>query len=328
MLASEGARPLNRTITAVPGIRAGHFTDTRGLTGCTVILAAGGAVAGVDVRGSAPGTRETDLLRPINLVEKAHAVLLTGGSAFGLAAADGVMAYLEGQGEGFATGVARVPIVAAAVLFDLAIGDTAARPGPMEGRGACTAANSGPLAQGNVGAGTGCTVGKALGMGRAMRGGLASSVCESARGLKVGAVVAVNCFGEVVCPETGRILAGPRDPVSGRPVSTTMLLGGAAECPAAGNTTLAVVATDAALTKEEANKVAQMAHDGLARVIRPCHTMYDGDTVFTLATGRVRGDVNLVGALAADMVAAAVASAVRCAAAGGDIPAWQDLERR
>ncbi|HCC32559.1 MAG TPA: peptidase S58 [Clostridiales bacterium] len=318
---------MNRTITAVPGIRAGHFTDAHGLTGCTVVLAAGGATAGVDVRGSAPGTRETDLLRPVNLVEKAHAVLITGGSAFGLAAADGVMAYLEAQGEGFPTGVARVPIVAAAVLFDLAIGDPAARPRPEDGFAACTAADDGPVAEGNVGAGTGCTVGKVLGMARAMRGGLACSACETATGLKVGVLAAVNCFGEVVCPDTGRILAGPRDPATGRPVATTPHLGGPLDSAIRTNTTLAVVATDGALSKEEANKVAQMAHDGLARVIRPCHTMYDGDAIFALATGRVRADVNLVGALAADMVAAAVVRAIRIATAWENVAAWQDSER-
>lgn len=318
---------MNDTLTAIEGILVGHTTDPVGMTGCTVVLTPGGAVAGVDVRGSAPGTRETDLLRPVNLVERAHAVLLTGGSAFGLAAADGVMRYLEEQGEGFPTGVAHVPIVAAAVLFDLALGDPGVRPGPEQGYAACRNAGASPVAEGSVGAGTGCTVGKLLGLAHAMRGGLGSSLVRGTGELAVGALVAVNAFGDVFCPETATPLAGLRDPATGRPGGTLSLLGLATPSlgPAA-STTLAVVATNAKLSKEGANKVAQMAHDGLARVIRPCHTMYDGDTVFALATGKYEADVTVVGALGAEAVALGVARAVRAATAWGPVPAWRDLQ--
>jgi L-aminopeptidase/D-esterase-like protein len=306
----------NHTLTAVPGIRVGHATDAVGLTGCTVILCDGpagmGAVGGVDQRGGAPGTRETDLLRPLHLVQHVHAVLLAGGSAFGLAAADGVMRYLRERGVGFDAGVARVPIVPAAILFDLAVGRADVYPDADMGYAACLAASEAPVPEGNVGVGTGCTAGKALGSRGASRTGLGSAAAELAGGLVVAALIAVNPFGDVV-DEDGRILAGTHGP-DGRLADTMAVLrrmagpsASSGSGPAAGGATvIGVVATNARLDKESANKVAQMAHDGLARAIRPAHTMFDGDTIFALATGQIDADVNLVGAYAAEVVAQAI----------------------
>jgi len=329
-----------------PAVKVGHATNLEALTGCTVILAEEGAVAGVDIRGSAPGSRETELLRPGRRVEKVHAVLLTGGSAFGLEAAGGVMAWLEERGIGFDTGVARVPIVPAAVLFDLGIGDPRVRPGKEMGYAACRNAVSGAVAEGNVGAGTGATVGKTLGMKHCVKSGLGAWWEDLGNGLLVGAVAAVNALGDVL-DEEGRVLAGPRDPATGKTLSTLEIwkkqwregnrqdgIAGPGPNPAgtpssarcAGpveNTTLAVVVTTARLNKEEANKVAQLANTGLARCIEPAHTMYDGDTVFALATGKVPADVNLVGAAAARVLAAAVRRAVRAALPAGGVPNYQ-----
>lgn len=271
-------------ITDVPGIRAGHWTDATAQTGCTVVLAEGGAAAGVDVRGAAPGTRETELLGPGRLVDRVHAILLTGGSAFGLAAADGVMAYLRDRGVGFATAAGPVPIVPAAVLYDLAVG-APLYPDARAGRAACEAATDGPLAQGRVGAGTGATVGKIAGAASAMPGGLGSASVRLPDGTTVGAVVAVNALGDVCDPRTGAIVAGARR--GGAWLDTFALLSaGAAPPPGArgANTTIAAVATDAPLDGSAAHRVAQNAHDALARAIRPCHTPFDGDTVFALST--------------------------------------------
>ncbi|MGQ9825794.1 MAG: P1 family peptidase [Desulfotomaculales bacterium] len=323
-----------------PAVKVGHATDLRALTGCTVILVEDGAVGGVDIRGSAPGSRETELLRPLQRVEKVHAVLLTGGSAFGLEAADGVMAWLEERGIGFETGVARVPIVPAAVLFDLGIGDPRVRPGREMGYAACQNALSGEVAEGNVGAGTGATVGKALGMAHCTKSGLGAWWDDLGGGLLVGSVVAVNALGDVL-DEKGGVLAGPRDPVTGKMLSTLdvwkkrwregippKVLAGFNETQenpgALENTTLAVVVTNACLSKEEANKVAQMANAGLARCIEPVHTMYDGDTVFALATGKVEADVNLVGAASARVLETAVRRAVRAALSAGGVPGCLD----
>lgn len=318
-----------QTITAVPGIRVGHATDLQGLTGCTVLLCENGAVGGVDQRGGAPGTRETDLLRPMHLVQQAHAVLLTGGSAFGLAAADGVMCYLEARGVGIDVGVAHVPIVPATVLFDLDLGDPSARPDAAMGYAACEAATDGPVAQGNVGAGTGASLGKALGAKRAMKSGLGSVALDLGGGLVLGALIAVNPFGDVVDPETGAILAGTRrlrgDAPAGTLATMKSMLGKLA-LRFASNTVIGVVATNAQLTKEEANKVAQMAQDGIARAVRPAHTMFDGDTLFALSTGDKRGDVNLVGAYAAEAVAQAIVQAVKAAEGIAGLPAWRDLQ--
>jgi L-aminopeptidase/D-esterase-like protein len=313
------------------------------LTGCTVLLCEKGAVGGVDQRGGAPGTRETDLLRPMHLVQKAHAVLLTGGSAFGLAAADGVVRYLEERGVGFDARVARVPIVPAAVLFDLDLGSAQARPDADMGYAACQAASEGPVAEGCVGAGTGATVGKVLGPGRAMKAGLGSAVVDLGGGVLVGALVAVNTFGDVVDPQTGVILAGARKLRSDEFADTLQVMKSrlgkmvlrlasfdklrmtSDKFRRTSNTLIGVVATNARLSKEEANKVAQMAQDGVARTVRPAHTMFDGDTLFALSTGRKGADVNLIGAFAAEVVAQAVVRAVQAAEELGGLPSWQQM---
>lgn len=323
------AKPARKGITAVPGIRVGHITDLEGLTGCTVVLCEKGAVGGVDQRGGAPGTRETDLLRPMHLVQEVHAVLLTGGSAYGLAAADGVMRYLEEQGVGFDARVAKVPIVPAAVLFDLDLGNPQARPDADFGYAACQAATDNPVTEGNAGAGTGATAGKILGPGRAMKSGLGSAAVDLGGGLVVGALVAVNPLGDVVAPRTGEILAGARKLTSDEPADTLVVMrsmvGKAALSFAASNTVIGVVATNARLTKEQANKVAQMAQDGIARAVRPAHTLFDGDTIFALSIGSKRADTNLIGAYAAEVVAEAIVRAARAAEGIGGLPAWRDL---
>ncbi|HET92123.1 MAG TPA: peptidase S58 family protein [Chloroflexi bacterium] len=323
---------MHNAITDVTGIRVGHYTDREGITGCTVLLCEGGAIGGVDVRGSAPGTRETDLLRPINLVQEVHAVLLTGGSAYGLDAAGGVMRWLEERGVGFGVGVGVVPIVPAAVLFDLALGDPQVRPDAKAGYQACQAAADGPVSEGCVGAGTGATVGKLLGPKFATKSGLGSASLKIGKGIVVGAIAAVNSFGDVVDPDSGVILAGTRKPVVGGFLDTARRMQGdlGQTILSLANTTLAVVATDAGLTKEGANKVAQMAHDGLARAIRPVHTMFDGDTIFALSTGKLskkrrEADVSVIGAAAADVLARAVVRAVQRAESLGGLPAARDL---
>lgn len=319
----------HHTITAVPGIEVGHATDLEGLTGCTVVLCRKGGVGGVDQRGGAPGTRETDLLRPLHMVDRVHAILLAGGSAFGLAAADGVMRYLEEQGVGVDTGVAKVPIVPAAILFDLALGDPEARPDSAMGYAACLVASDDVVAEGTVGAGTGAAVGAVLGPERAMKSGLGSAAVSLGEGLMVGAVMVVNAFGDVIDPDSGEILAGARSPETNEPADTlaVMRTGAGSEVFGSGSqTVIGVVATNAKLTREEVNKVAQMAQDGVARTVRPAHTMYDGDTLFALATGDVEGDVNVVGAYAAEVVAEAVVRAVRQAEGAGGLPAWGELQ--
>jgi L-aminopeptidase/D-esterase-like protein len=313
------AKTWHGAITDVDGIRVGHMTNREAITGCTVVLCPpDGAIGGVDQRGGAPGTRETDLLRPMHLVEKAHAVLLAGGSAFGLDAAAGVVRWLEERGIGHDTRVAKVPIVPAAILFDLATGRSDVRPDAAMGYAACEAAAGGPVAEGSVGAGTGCRLGAVLGPGRTSKSGLGTASVNLGGGLVVGALVAVNAFGHVVDPVTGEILAGAR-PLTGDGYVDTLavmrsLVGKTiSRLTGGGNTVIGVVATNARLTKEGANKVAQMAHDGLARIIRPAHTMFDGDTVFALATGKKRADVNLIGAFAAEVMAEAIVRGVRAA---------------
>ncbi len=318
------------SITDVPGIKVGHAQDGAALTGCTVVLCEQGAVGGVDQRGGAPGTRETDLLRPMHLVQQVHAVLLAGGSAFGLAAADGVARWLEERGYGFDVRVARVPIVPAAVLFDLAVGRADVRPTPAMGYAACQAAGSGPLAEGCVGAGTGARVGTVNGVSRATKGGLGTASADLGDGLVVGALFAANCFGDVVDPATGAIVAGARKAHGEGFADTMQVLKGQAGQPmqrfgGASNTLIGVVATNAALGKEEANKVAQMAQDGLARAVRPAHTMFDGDTIFSLSTGDRKADVTLVGAYAAEVTAQAILRAVLAATPAGGLPAARDL---
>jgi L-aminopeptidase/D-esterase-like protein len=324
---------MHNAITDVAGIKVGHYTDQEGITGCTVVLCEGGAVGGVDVRGSAPGTRETDLMRPVNMVQEVHAVLLTGGSAYGLDAAGGVMRWLEERGIGFSVGVGVVPIVPAAVLLDLTIGDPKTRPDATAGYQACQSASDGPVTEGNVGAGTGATVGKLLGPKFATKGGLGTASVKIGKGIVVGAIVAVNALGDVVEPDTGTILAGTRKPMGGGFVNTAKQMQGGLGQTILGfaSTTLAVVATNAYLTKAGANKVAQMAHDGLARSIRPVHTMFDGDTVFALATGErpkkgEGADPSVVGTAAAEVLAQAVVRAVQQAESLGGIPAACDLK--
>jgi len=320
------------SIVDVPGIEVGHAQDAAALTGCTVVLCRRGAVAGVDVRGSAPGTRETDLLNPVNLVQRVHAIMLAGGSAFGLDAASGAMRYLDERKVGFRAGPVKVPIVPAAIIFDLNLGGGRVRPDADMGFAACTAASRSRFPEGNVGAGSGASVGKLMGGALSMKSGLGTA---SARigGIVVGALVVVNSFGDVIDPANGAIVAGLR---SGRvgPVRVggeayfadtlatmkTAVGRGVLSLAARTNTGIGVVATDAGLTKTEATKVAQMAQDGLARAVRPAHTMWDGDTLFALSTGRKRADVSLIGAVAAEVVARAILRAVRSAASAGGLP--------
>ena len=299
--------PINRTITAIEGITVGHATDATARTGCTVILCPAGATAGVDVRGAAPGTRETEALRPGRLVQKAHAVLLTGGSAFGLDAAGGVVQYLEEQNVGFPAGPVRVPIVPAAVIFDLGVGDAKVRPDREMGYQACLNATDEPVAMGTIGAGTGAIVGKAPGV-TPSPGGVGSACKYLDSGLIVATIMVVNALGNVVHPDTGEIIAGGKE--NGSFVNITERLLDANVVPGT-NTTIGVVATNATLTSAEVNRVAEMAHDGMARAIRPSHTMFDGDTLFTLATGtHTDSSVNTVGILAAEVVAEAIVNAV------------------
>jgi L-aminopeptidase/D-esterase-like protein len=301
-------------ITDVAGIEVGHHTDPRRPTGCTVVLAREGAVGGVDVRGAAPGTRETDLLAPDNLVDRVHAVLLAGGSAFGLDAAGGVMAWLEEQGVGLDVGTCRVPIVPGAVLFDLLVGDARIRPDAAAGRAACEAASTRRPAEGNVGAGQGAALGKLFGIARAMKGGIGTA-SVTADGVTVGALIACNALGDVVDPSSGRPIAGART-ADGRRLfdSRRALLAGRTPRPIlpGTNTTIGVIATDAVLTKAQAQRLALSGHDGLARTIVPVHTQSDGDTLFALATGRSGRTPNLtlLGTLAAEAVARAVVRAV------------------
>ncbi|MBX5450053.1 P1 family peptidase [Thermogemmatispora sp.] len=311
-------------ITDVPGIRVGHDTNLEAGTGCTVILCDPPAVGGVDVRGGAPATRETDLLHPLCLVERVNAILLTGGSAFGLEAAAGVMRYLEERGQGFQAGNVRVPIVPAAAIFDLGLGSAHIRPDAAAGYRACERASAGPIEQGSVGAGTGATVAKLGGGHKAVKGGLGSASTQLADGTLVGALVVVNAAGNIVDPHSGATIAGGS---------------GAAESPEQGrhpfsNTTLAVVATSATLSKASVNKIAQMAHNGLAQVIQPAHTMFDGDIVFALALGTettpppdpaiTAAQVSLIGAAAAATLARAIIQAVRRATGLHGIPALAD----
>ncbi len=319
---------MNGQITDIEGIRVGHASDLDAITGCTVLLCEEGAVGGVDIRGSASGTRELDPLHPLHLVDRVHGLLLAGGSAFGLDAAGGVMQYLEERGIGFDVGVTRVPIVPAAILFDLRIGNPRVRPDQRMGYRACENATSGPIEEGSVGAGTGATVGKLGGIECAMKGGLGTSSLSLPGGIVVGALAAVNAFGDVIDPSTGRILAGVRDSPNG-----TRLLDTASQLQAGvrpsgysrESTTLVAIATNARLTKLEATKLAQLAQLGLARTIRPVHTTLDGDAIFVLATGRVAADLNALGVIAAEAVARAVVRAIRLAKGLPGVPAHAEL---
>ena len=321
---------LQDALTDVAGLTVGHFTHPARATGCTVVLCPDGAVAGVDVRGGAPGTRETDLLAPENLIERVHAVLLSGGSAFGLDAAGGVMRWLEERGHGYAVGNVRVPIVPAAVLFDLWHGDLSIRPDAAAGYAACEAASSAKPAQGNVGAGAGAVVGKLFGIERAMKGGIGSASIRIS-GVTVAALVAVNAIGDVIDPADGSVLAGARTGADSRHLlhSAAALLRGDVppRLQAGMATTIGIVATDAQLDKAQCRKLAGMAHDGLARCINPVHTAHDGDTLFALATGGSgqAGNLTLIGALAAEVTARAVLSAIHHAVGLPGLPAARDL---
>jgi L-aminopeptidase/D-esterase-like protein len=314
----------------VPGIQVGHTTIREVATGCTVVLCPEGATAGVDVRGSAPGTRETDLLRPGNLVQNAHAILLSGGSAFGLDAASGVMKFLEERKVGYQIGPTHVPIVPAAILFDLGLISHSTRPGPQEGYQACINASDGPVEEGSVGAGTGATVGKIKGMSHATKGGIGTASIRIQNSFTVGAIAAVNAMGDVVDYEKNRILAGPRREDGKGFYRTTELLTALKQetnLSPSSNTTLVVVATNASLTKEQANKLAQVAHDGMALAIRPCHTMSDGDITFALATGKETSTVemNPLCTAATLVVAQAIMRAILQADGLGGVPAAKEL---
>jgi len=333
------AKQMKNAITDIPGLRVGHAQDEQALTGCTVVLCEDGAIGGVDQRGGAPGTRETDAMHPMHLVNEVHAVVLAGGSAFGLDAATGAVRYLEERGVGFDVRVARVPIVPAAILFDLGIGDSDVRPDAEMGYQACLNASTDPPAEGNIGAGTGATVGKILGLAGAMKTGIGTASLEIGSGVIVGAIVAVNVFGDVIDPETGQIVAGARVVQKGpikigkgpyfadtlcvmeSLIGRTMLGFSARE-----NTAIGIVATNAKLNKEQINKVAQMAQDGLARTVRPAHTMLDGDTIFALATGDKKADVNIVGAFGAEVFAQAVLRAVWKAESAAGLPCAAEVE--
>lgn len=320
-------------LTDVKGLRVGHWTDAQAATGCTVVLCEEGAVGGVDVQGSAPGTRETALFGGLGPSWPVHAVVLTGGSAFGLAAASGVARFLEELGVGVRQGPAVVPVVPAAVLFDLALGDARRRPDAQAGYAACRAATDGPVEEGCVGAGTGASVGKLFGPRLATKAGLGTCSLRTGEGFVVGALVAVNAFGDVVHAGKGAVLAGTRRPLVGGFLGTARHLGSPwaqflLRFARMTNTTIGVVATDAALSGEEAQKLAQMAHDGLALAIRPAHTMWDGDTLFALATGKAGAPpagVSTVGALAAQAVAVASVRAIAQATPLAGLPSARTL---
>jgi L-aminopeptidase/D-esterase-like protein len=298
--------------TEIEGIKVGHAQDLKAATGCTVIISEEGATVGADVRGGAPGTRETDLLNPVNMVDKVHAIILAGGSAFGLDAAAGVMQYLEERNIGFDVQVTKVPIVCGAALFDLTIGDYRIRPDKAMGYQACLNADSTECKQGNIGAGTGATVGKILGIERAMKSGLGCYALE-AEGLKVGALVAVNCLGDVVDPLSGKKLAGPiNEDMQTLADTEEIMINSYSDKKSlfSGNTTIGVVATNAAFTKAQATKLASMAQNGYARTMRPAHSMYDGDTIFAMSTGSIKADLSVVGLLAARVMERAVIAAV------------------
>jgi L-aminopeptidase/D-esterase-like protein len=321
------------SITDIPGILIGHAQDFDAVTGCTVILCEEGAVGGIDQRGGAPGTRETDALQPMHLVQTVHAILLTGGSAFGLDAASGVVRYLEEKGIGLDVGVARVPIVPAAVLFDLNIGSALRRPDAQMGYQACLNARSNYPEEGSIGAGTGATVGKILGIQNAVKSGIGTASITIKEGLLVSAIVAVNAFGDVIDPNNLKIKAGVRMPnESGKTefadtlqVMKNMASSNHLSFGRHSNTVIGVVATNAKMNKENINKIAQMAQDGLARTIRPAHCMVDGDTIFSLSLGNQIADVNTVGAFAAEAFSIATLRAVEMATTLADIPALTDL---
>lgn len=323
----KNSKVLKDAIVDVPGIKVGHSQDLKAGTGCTVIICEKGATTGVDVRGGAPGTRETDLLNPVNLVDKAHAIYLGGGSAFGLDGASGVMKYLEEREIGFDVVLTKVPIVPGAVLFDLGVGDYRVRPDAKMGYDACLNASDAEVRQGNIGVGTGATVGKIFGGLRCMKSGLGTASFKSQE-LIIGAIVAVNCFGDIVDPESGEIIAGVLSENKKEVANTMSFLRNFPQKTKdnfSRNTTIGVIATNAKLTKAGATKVAMMAQDGYARTINPAHTMFDGDTIFCMATGEVEAGVNVVGAIATEVMARAIVKAIKNAEPLYGLLSYQDL---
>lgn len=329
---------MTNSITDVPGIKVGQAQDLEKITGCTVILCEEGAVAGVDQRGGGPGTRETDALKPTNMIEQVHAIMLAGGSAFGLDAASGAMRFLQEKNIGYNTGVAKVPIIPSAILFDLGIGDAKAFPDAAMGYAACQNASNAAPDEGNMGAGTGATVGKLLGAGQATKAGIGTASMEIGGGIIVGAIIAVNALGDVIDPATNEIIAGTRSiqkgPMKigeGRIFANSLtvmqsLLGRTALGMASRqNTVIGVVATNARLNKSQATRVAQMAQNGVVRAIRPANTMFDGDTMFALSIGKKKANVNLIGAFAAQVVAQAILNGVTAAQSIGGVPSIHDL---
>jgi L-aminopeptidase/D-esterase-like protein len=323
------------TITDVPGIKVGHASDFKALTGCTVILCEEGAVGAVDIRGTAAGTRQLDALTHLHLVDKIHAILLAGGSAFGLDATGGVMTYLEEKGKGFDVVKTKIPIVPSAIIFDFGIGDFRVRPDPQMGYQACLHASQ-KVEEGSVGAGTGATVGKLFGIERAMKGGVGTSSIRGPRGLIAGALVVVNAFGDVLDPGSNHILAGARKSKKSsqlansskwmkKGVTRKQFGAGAPSDANIFNTTLGVIATNAELTKKEVHQVAQIAHIGLAKIISPLHTTFDGDLIFALSYGKKKGDVNTIGLLGEAALIESVKRAVTKAEGFGIIPSYQDI---
>lgn len=317
-------------ITRVPGFALGHASDFKNVTGCSVILCPPGTVGSVDVRGSAAGTRQLDALQGLHIVEEVHAVLIAGGSAFGLDAAGGVMEFLEERGQGFDVVVTRVPIVPCAIIYDLSLGNCRVRPDKAKGFAACAAARFKPQGDGSIGAGTGASVGKILGIRHAVKGGLGSACLQGPQGLLVAALAVVNAFGDVVDPRTGEIIAGARTtPDSREFVDAAALIqqGVVRQRFGEPNTTIGVVVTNARLTREQAQKVAQMSQNALARTIRPVHTLFDGDTVFILAHPEVAADLHIIGLLAQTALETAILTAVRQAHGLGVLPSFQDLQQ-
>ena len=315
-------------ITRVPGFAVGHASDYKNVTGCTVILCPPKTVGSIDVRGSAAGTRQIDALLGFHIVNEVHAVLISGGSAFGLDAAGGAMEFLEERGRGFDVALTRVPIVPTAVIYDLSVGNCRVRPDRAMGYAACQAVRSEAQGDGSIGAGTGASVGKLLGIRHATKGGLGTSFLESPNGLKVGALAVVNAFGDVMDPATGEIVAGARTTPESKEFADAARLirqGVVRQRFGEPNTTIGVVATNGILTREEAHKISQMGHNSLARTIRPVHTLFDGDIVFVLAHPEVRADLHLLGLLAEKALEEAILSAVKSAHGLGVLPCYQDL---
>ena len=316
------------SLTDITGIRVGHYTDPVAVTGCTVVLCERGAVPGVNVSGASPGGRETELFKPGYSIGLVHAVLLSGGSAYGLDAAAGVMRYLEERSAGFDTVAGIVPIVPTAIIYDLSVGDARVRPTPDNAYAACLAATESDVMEGSVGAGTGATVGKCLGMEFATKGGVAMASVQLGGGSTVAALIVVNAWGDVISPDSGRVIAGPRDAATGGFLRTSsLLMQRRMRRPfPTSNTVIGVVATNVRLRKEQAHRLAQMAQVGLARTLDPCGSMYDGDTLFVLSMGDNRCDMNALGVGAVEAVATAVQRAVREAVSLGGVPALRDVK--